>query len=187
MDALFEAFITNGSTENWAALRAAHLNSPEFDACSDGLWKLGVLIERGHWTRAYEVLERLGQLGQKYLLSPRYYLYAWRILDEVGMHEMARYECNISHWMLKVMLDSGDGSMKRPFLVTREEDIVDIFHKHLKRKPATWSPFFLFDQESQRVSYQVTCTDGTVLYFETGIAQCHKCERRLCYRRPVLH
>jgi hypothetical protein len=115
--------IREGSQESFQALRAQFVQTSFFDPYNDHLTPMAELVRAGELAQAKE---RWEQDKMHLLLSPTAHLYAARIMEGLGDQRGAEMETYLAHLCMRGILESGDGTRERPYLVTCIADQHDV-------------------------------------------------------------
>ena len=158
-DALSDFFETpNGAT--FVRMRDALLADPAYDFHSTDVDELTDLIASEDYAA---VGEALPGLMPDWLLSPRAHQLAGLAAERAGNAEGARMERDVARACLKGLLESGDGSPERPFLVTHVADEYDLV-RHLGKQPTGQREAV----HEGRPCDVVATADGAELWFDSS-------------------
>jgi hypothetical protein len=160
--AALAAYAKEQTPQAFVALRKAAIASPHYAPYNDNLNDVAELIDRG----AYPIADELLRAGMaNYLLSPTAHFMAAFTAEKLGDGRRSGMEAAIGRLLLRGILESGDGSRERPFLVTRVKDEYEVL-THFEKTPNGQA---LFDgAESAPACDRIECADGTVYWFDVS-------------------
>jgi hypothetical protein len=151
-------FLERPSGESFVRLRAAVLAEPSYDFHADDDAELNQLVEEGE---DEVVVGRLPQLMPNWLLSPRVHQMLGDAAQRSGDAETAQREHYFARAALRGLLESGDGSRERPYLVTHiadEYDLLSALGKEAESQSQAGGPSGVCDV--------IACRDGSELWFD---------------------
>jgi hypothetical protein len=161
-DNLISDFLERTSGEAFTALRAALLDDAAFDFFSVEDDELASLVERGDNAAA---LAMLPGLMPNWLLSPNVHQMLADAARASGDETTAAREQYLARAALSGLLQSGDGSEARPYLVTHSSDEVDVvsaLDREADEQERVRRPEGVFDV--------ITLRDGGKLWFDVTVA-----------------
>jgi len=158
MDELFSAFLDEPNQAHYLALRRAVVLSDEYDPYSGELDVMEKLLDD---QRHEEVLAKGTAIVRTYLLSPRLHHMMRMAAEALGDERRAEAEKAICGLCFKGIIETGDGSPERPFLVTTTEDEYDLLG-FLDKNPTSQA---LVEAKERRCD-RFSCSDGTELWFD---------------------
>lgn len=158
MHDLFATFRDQPTRETFLAVRQAVVAHSDYDPYARDLDEALALFGEKKYREAQE---RIKAAMPNLLLSPKAHLVASVAARELGDSETQLFENKCCFRCLEGILSTGDGSEARPYLVLRTSDIYDVLMLQQK-KLATQA----LVQKGGRSYDQMTCTDGTVLWFD---------------------
>lgn len=158
MPDVFSAFIESPSGETFTQLRAAIVQMPEYRFDSTELDDLTELFEAAEYSA---VAAQLSDLMPNWLLSPRVHDYVSHAARQTGNDELAESEHYMARACLRGLLDSGDGSRERPYLVTHITDEYDVLASLDK---AVRDQRFVRDGDGAYDRF--LCSDGAEVWFD---------------------
>ena len=124
MDQLFVGYLQDPTPENFLALRSALLEAPGFDPYSRDLGRAEHFFSANQFAEAEQELRQ--NMRPSHILSPGTHLKLALVYQRLGrIGEMER-ERAIAIRCIEGILATGDGSMDRPYRVTRTSDEYDV-------------------------------------------------------------
>ena len=156
----FSEFLQEPTEATFLRLRAVVLADPGYDFYSTAVDTLADLVAAEDYAA---VLAELPALMPSWLLSPRVHLLVNQAAEKAGDAETARREMYVARACLRGLLRSGDGTKKRPYLVTHvadEYDLLDQLDKEEAGQDRVSDGDGVFDK--------IACTDGTELWFDAS-------------------
>src|SRR5262245_6100057 len=124
-------FFENPSGETFVRLRNDVLADPSYDFNSTDLDELTDLLAAEEYDA---VPDALPGLMPGWLLSPRVHLLAALAAEKSGNAANAELERNVVRACLRGLLQSGDGTPQRPYLITHITDEYDLL-EHFGKRP----------------------------------------------------
>ncbi|MDK2970706.1 MAG: hypothetical protein PWP23_461 [Candidatus Sumerlaeota bacterium] len=115
----FENFIANPCEETFRALREAFVVSPTYLPVETPMQSLSALFDEGNYTVLLKLAERL---MPSCLLSPSIHYFAGKAASALGNTEREQLEVFLYVALRDCLLQSGDGTPARPYLVTQVDD-----------------------------------------------------------------
>jgi len=161
LDALFAAFLKEPNRENHLAVFKEVTSSPKYNPYSRVLDDVGGLLDK---KKDKEALEKIDGAMPGLLLCPKAHLYAAMAASRLGEKQRAEKERLALKQCLQGILNSGDGSQKKPYLVTRVSDEYDLL-RHLE-KASKMQGLRLDGGKSYDV---ISCTDGSEIWFDITV------------------
>jgi hypothetical protein len=155
---LLAAFQKEPNKENFVRLRAAVVAAPSYDPYSFDLNEIGDLAKKEQFA---EVRTRLKAAMPNLLLSPRAHLFASQAAEKLGDARTAANERSLTEACFKGILSTGDGSEKKPYLVTRVSDEYDVLG-YLKKRSGRQGIMRVGDKQLDRIE----CSDGSECCFD---------------------
>lgn len=154
----FMKFLQEPNRDSYLAVRAQLIASPAYDPYSRDLDQVEELLEQSGPQAACDAIQAaLPNL----LLSPRAHLLMSYLQHQLGNEDAAEMEMLVGQLCLQGILETGDGSAERPWLVLRTSDEYDVlqhFEKELQQQALAG--------EGDKKRDILTCTDGTVYHFD---------------------
>jgi hypothetical protein len=161
MQELLIAFIQTPGQETFHALRSAVAASDDYQPYDSYREQLYALLEHDRYAEARELL-RAKMVG--WLLNPGIHLHMMYVCHKLDDEDSADAERYIGSAILRGILDSGDGSRERPYLVMRTADEYDLL-EYLGKTPQGQE----LVQEPERVLDHLLCADGAGLWFDISL------------------
>ncbi len=164
MDAIidaFELYADEPTPEKFLALRAVVAQSPDYKPGDDNRIEAEELLDRNELDAALRLL--MNDMPNAFL-TPRFHFLAAMASDNLGDAQKAHLESLVGSVLLRGILDSGDGSPERPYLVSRvtdEYDVLGQLGKNLKTQSLIQKEHGVFDL--------MECDDGTELWFDVSM------------------
>lgn len=164
MDAILEAFdhyLDASTPENFLVLRAALAASPAYHPNGDRRSDAEELMGAEKWDDA---LRLLMQDMDNCFLTPRCHFLAAFAAHKTGDEKKAQVENRVGNLLMQAILESGDGTKARPYLVSRITDEYDVLHhlnKNLKQQSLVSDETGTFDN--------MECDDGTDYWFDISM------------------
>jgi hypothetical protein len=162
MPDLFSDFMATPSGDTFVPLRAAVTDAPEYDFHANDVEELDQLVNDEDYE---EVSARMGALMPNWLLSPRVHRLLAYAAGQLGDTETAQREGYLARACLRGLLQSGDGTPERPYLVTHvadEYDVLDYLKKDPVEQRQVVGPGGAFDV--------LLCEDDSELWFDISPA-----------------
>jgi len=159
MQELFVAFLQNPTLESFQAIRNLVVNQPNYDGYSQDLRDMEDAFQQ---KRFADVKNVFAQAQPNLLLSPGAHLLLSLAMREEGNTQASELERFICFRCIEGIQSTGDGTQERPYLVLRtsdEYDILSVLGKQFARQA-------LVNGESGKSFDQMTCADGSELWFE---------------------
>ena len=151
-------FIMSPSRELYLELRDVVIASEFYAPYSDEFETAVRLFEEENFDDARETIQN----GMPNLiLSPRAHHLLSYLHFKAGDKKTAQFEFAFSEACLKGILATGDGSIEKPYLVTRTSDEYDVL-EHLGKELTRQA---LAESEDRRLDV-MTCRDGATLSFD---------------------
>jgi hypothetical protein len=119
----FTQFLREPSLETFTATRRLLVGHPAYAPYSQDLIEMSHCHENEQFDRVMEIFR---DSMPNLILSPRAHLLSGIALREGGQEDPAKMEMAICHLCIDGIRMTGDGSQKRPFLVTRISDEYDL-------------------------------------------------------------
>ena len=157
----FERFLARPTGQNYRRARRLAMADSRLDPHSLKWAELSGLCEN---RRFRQVLQEAQQLWPQWRLSPRFHLlvaYAAFCLGEQQEAELARFQYQAC---VDGMLDSGDGTRRRPYQVLRICDEYDLL-RALQQRPRSQT---LVERKGRWLDV-ITCEEGRKVWFDPGI------------------
>jgi hypothetical protein len=158
----FDAFLEEPTPQNYLAARRALVASPAYDPYAQGLAEAEELVNTRRWVDA---LKKIADVMPNFQLTPRIHYLAGLVAEAqedkaaVQRHTFAYERC------LRGLLETGEGTEEKPYLVTRVEDEYDML-VHLEKAPAGQG---LVSRNGKHFDV-MRCTDGTEIWFDVSDA-----------------
>jgi len=158
----FDAFLEEPTPQNYLAARRALVTSPAYDPYAQGLSEAEELVNTRRWVDA---LKKISEVMPNFHLTPRIHYLASLAAEAqddkaaVQRHTFAYERC------LRGLLETGEGTEEKPYLVTRVEDEYDML-VHLEKEPAGQG---LVSRNGKHFDV-MRCTDGTEIWFDVSDA-----------------
>lgn len=168
VEPLFKAYVQAPSAEGYARLREAVIQRPGYDPYGVHFFRARELLDKGDAAAAADYLkEHLDDL----LLNPGTYLLLAVALGRTGRQEEARAFGAMAGLLVRPILDSGDGTRERPYVVNYIADEYDVLRslgKEVRMQALKQGEGAVYDYFS--------CQDATELWFDitTPFGQIHK-------------
>jgi len=156
------AFASEPTPERYRILRDAATASPHYSPYSDNLGEVAIMLKQGGYEAADDLL-RAGMAN--YLLTPTAHFMMAFVADKLGDERRRDMEAAIGRLLLQGILESGDGSREKPYLVTRIKDE----HEVLSHLGKTMESQALVNEEDGRSMDQIQCADGTTYWFDISV------------------
>ena len=128
-DALLEFCITQTQT-SFLRLRRQVIDSHAYNPYSADMGDAERLISESKWDEAKLYLL---SLFPNWIISPGAHFRLSYVYDQLNDEKASVLEGQLGIWLLNAILESGDGTHDRPFLVSRNEDEYDVL-AHLQRE-----------------------------------------------------
>jgi hypothetical protein len=133
MDQLFVGYLQDPAPENFLALRTALMETVGFDPYSRDLSQAEHLFLADRFEEAEQELRQ--KIRPNHLLSPGAHLKLALVYQRLGRAAEMERERAIAIRCLEGILSTGDGTLERPYQVTRTSDEYDV----LAASDLTWS------------------------------------------------
>jgi Domain of unknown function (DUF4919) len=160
VEQLFKRLLEEPTMENFISVRDGLAASELYDPYSNDFHLMKTKILEGDFAGSLQVFT--GSLPNL-LLSPGAYICLSIAAGELGHKEKSEWAKAVAHFLMSALLNTGDGSEGKPFVVLRVEDEYDLLMA-LKKKCG--AQFLLFNSKSQRVLDRFICTDESEVYFD---------------------
>ncbi len=152
--AVLQRWLEEPSGATFLAVRELVLADPSYNRYSQVFLRVSAPLKEGRHDKVRDVL--MGEMPNL-LLSPRAHMMLAVAYRHLGQKESEEMEGYLLGLCLQGIGESGDGSLQRPYLVTRPEDEYD----------------FLSSRQLERGSQELlkdgvdrlTAADGTVMHF----------------------
>ncbi|MBX3167081.1 MAG: hypothetical protein KF760_06705 [Candidatus Eremiobacteraeota bacterium] len=154
-------FLSGPSPETYQVLRQLVLTSPNYRPDLDTVDQLWRALDAGQLEEAEKISTRL---VPTFLLNPRAHLGLAYLHGQKGDERGEQFEFYFCQQVRKFLLDSGDGSRRRPYQVTSVDEVhyvAGALEARVKQVTCEWLGGRLHD---------VLLTDKGELYFATGPA-----------------
>lgn len=122
MQESFLAFVSDPTPENYLAIRRLVVTHPDYDPYGDGIRQLRDAYEAEEFERVHEVF---GQQFVTLLLSGEGHFILSLAHDKLGRNDLAEVEKYLAFTCVRGILETGDGTQERPYLVTSTHDEYD--------------------------------------------------------------
>lgn len=155
----FVAFLEDPSTENFRAAQRALIDSEEYEPYSNELESVEELVDQERWIDAEEAFRAA---MPNLLLSPRAHLVAGMLAEHAEEADRAEFERAIAGLCARAIVETGEGTCERPYIVTRTTDVYDVLG-FLGKRPTGQA---LVGDGNGRHFDQMTLEDGTELWFD---------------------
>ncbi|MGA2067312.1 MAG: hypothetical protein ABSG86_20240 [Thermoguttaceae bacterium] len=156
----FDLLVASPTKENYLA---AHKLLVACDKYSPYSTDLGDAAQAANTQQPEEARAKLRQAGINVLLSPRAHMLAARLATAAGDPSAAKKEAAAAKSCLAGIMATGDGSAKKPYLVSRVEDEYDVLSSAGKRSTRQGL------RMDQGKSYDVIFTsDGGEVHFDVS-------------------
>jgi len=173
----FAEFLKNPSEANFLKVRKLVTSHASYAPYSSDLDDVADLLEQKKYKEAQHMLA--GAMPNL-LLSPRAHQYAARAASGLGDEAAAKRGAAAAEQCLKGLRSTGDGTEKRPIIVTRSSDAYDVVHS-LKKKVSGHRR-----QIKEEKSYEILlCSGDTEMWFDVTAALGTKM-KTLNFRPPKL-
>lgn len=153
------AFLTSPDRETYLAIRAEVIGSSRYAPYSQELNSAEQLFDAGEYM---EARQRIAESMPNLLLSPRAHYLLCRIARALNDHKTADSELRIVAVCLAGILQTGDGSHERPYVVVRVDDEYDVIHWGLRKERVGQSLI----QEEEKCYDLLRLEDGSELWFD---------------------
>jgi hypothetical protein len=161
MKELFLNFIQEPTKESFLELRSFIINHDEYEPYSEDIRNINNLLRQNNF-RKVALYTNIN-----ILLSPRAHMYKSFALKKLNDEDGADMESNIGQTILEGIQLTGNGSLEKPYLVTRIDDERD-FLKHIEEVFVSQALVNDIDK-----SYDcITTASGKNIYFD--ITDCFK-------------
>ena len=154
----FKKLVAEYQIREFLDLRARVIRDLSYRPYSPNLKQMELLLQE---QRFHEVLSIMDDDRVNLLLSPRAHYLTSVAMRHLEMLQESNAEQYAASMTAHGILDSGDGSFQKPYLITRISDEIDIANA-LKKKPARQTYIQDPDRTLDRVEYE----DATELYFD---------------------
>ncbi len=161
MDQLFVGYLQNPAPENFLALRTALLEAPGFDPYSRDLSQAETLFASEHFREAEQELRQ--RMRPSHILSAGAHLKLALVYERLGQNEEMERERAIAIRCIEGILSTGDGSMERPYQVTRPSDEYDV----LAASNLTWASQTLRQAGGRRIDV-IQTKEGSEVCFDVS-------------------
>ncbi len=158
LDARFAAFLKKPSAKNYLAVFKQVTSSPKYQPYSRVLDEVKDLLDK---KQNKEALKKIDGAMPGLLLSPKAHLYASVAAVRLNDKKRAEKELLAQKQCLQGMLNSGDGSQKKPYLVTCVSDQYDLL-RHLRKAVKMQG----LRQDGGKSYDMIFCTDGSEIWFD---------------------
>lgn len=152
------AYITAPGSAALHSLRTAVQADPTYSASGNHVAEATALLEAGDLDEAEACLSFFRKGG---FFNPSTHRLLARVMRAKGREDIAQLEEQLEFFAIKSLLDSGDGTRTRPYVVLRvadEYDVLDLLGRSLERQAVVTEGGRLFDL--------IECTDGSEVWFE---------------------
>ena len=152
------AYLTAPTAASIHALRTAITAEPTYTAGAEHVAEASALVAA---QRFDEAVACLSYWRRGAFFSPSTHRLLTEALRATGQAELADYEEQLSWHAIASLLESGDGSRIRPYLVLRvsdEYDVLEVLEKSSTRQAV--------EMEGGRVLDVFECEDGSEVWFE---------------------
>lgn len=163
MEQLFKRMLEEPTLENFISVRDGLATSERYDPYSNDYQLMKTKMFEGDFTGSVRVFT--GSLPNL-LLSPGAYICLSIAAGKLGHKEKSEWAMEVAHFLVRALLNTGDGSANKPFVVLRVEDEYDLLMALKKDRAAQ---FLLFNNETLRVLDRIVCTDESEVYFDITI------------------
>jgi hypothetical protein len=161
MDHLFVGYLQDPTPENFLALREALLETPEFDPYCRDLGRVDGLFAAHQFAAAEQELRQ--RMRPNHLLSAGAHLKLALIYQKLGRADEMERERSIAIRCIEGILSTGDGSLERPYRVTRTSDEYDV----LAASNLKWGSQTLRQVDGRRIDV-VRTREGKELCFDVS-------------------
>lgn len=155
---LFSEFLENPTGETFRALRNVLIEQPEFNFYSRDLAEVQALAEEEEFE---DVILRAEEAMPDWLLSPSMHRYLAVAARAEGDSDRADQEEYLVKACRRGLLQSGDGSPQRPYLILHPADEYDVLAA-LGKEPAEQQ---LLNKLAPPLD-RIRCVDGAELHFD---------------------
>lgn len=162
---LLIAYLQTPTPETFGALRDAVAASESYEPYDSYQTQFEALLGRKQYDEARELL-RSKMSG--WMLNPSIHMHMSFVCHKLNDQECASAERSIARAVLQGILDSGDGSRERPYLVMRTADEYDVLD-YLDKIPSGQE----LVTEAQRMLDHLTCADGSGFWFDVTLPLTH--------------
>lgn len=155
--AMLVSLLENPSRQSYWPIWDAVTTADHYDPYADDIATLDQLLEEGMEREVLAEQETIVKL----IASPRAHLLLAEVHRRLEDEDSANFERAFAAALGRGMLDTGDGSEQRPYLVTRTSDEYDVLLFLGKRMAGQ----ALIQRDGQTLD-RLECDDGTVVYFD---------------------
>lgn len=159
MDQLFVGYLQDPTPENFLTLREALLHTADFDPYSRDLGRAEQLFAANEFAAAEQELRQ--KMRPSHVLSAGTHLKLALIYQKLGRNPEMERERAIAIRCIEGILSTGDGTLERPYRVTRTSDEYDV----LAASNLTWASQTLRQADGRRVDV-VRTREGKELCFD---------------------
>jgi hypothetical protein len=158
IDAAFPAFLKDPSGANFLKVHKLVVSHPSYAPYSSELDEIPDLLDESKFK---EVKERIGAAKYNLLLSPRAHMFLAAAARGLDDKEAVKQETTISDKCIQGVCATGDGSEKKPMIVTRVSDEYDVARSLKKR--VSGQGLRIKDERCYDV---LQCADKSELWFD---------------------
>lgn len=152
-------YLRDSNLENFLVLRESLLSFKGYDPYSTELDGIRSTLDKGDFEEAAQMLQ--DALFPNYFLSPGAHLQLGYVFEELGKPDESEFERMIGFQCFRGIELTGNGSLPKPYLVTRISDEYDV----LMLKGLEFKNQKLMEQNDKKIDV-VNTKDGQVLYFD---------------------
>lgn len=163
MDQLFVGYLQDPAPANFLALRTALLETPGFDPYSRDLSQAESFFASDQFEEAEQELRQ--RMRPSHVLSAGAHLKLALVYERLGRNAEMERERAIAIRCIEGILSTGDGSVERPYRVTRTSDEYDI----LAASNLTWANQTLRQSGGRRIDVIKTKEGSEVCFDVTDI------------------
>ena len=153
------AFLNSPGLETYLAIREEVIGSSQYAPYSEELDSADQLLDAGEYM---EARQRITESMPNLLLSPRAHYLLCRIARALNDHNTAESELKMFVVCLAGILQTGDGSHERPYVVVRVDDEYDLIHWELRKERVGQSLI----QKEEKCYDVLRLEDGSELWFD---------------------
>ncbi len=160
LDERFSRLLAEPTADHYLAVRSHVLQQPDHDPGDGRIHELAQQFRNGDFAA---LIAHAPQLLPTWVLSPRWHYFLGCSLLETGRETDAQRERERSRACLFGLMETGDGSWERPFVITYLSDAYDLLRAHRLHSESQR----LIDDGLRRLD-TIQASDGRIWHFDVS-------------------